>query len=437
VWTFPIQTTQTASGLCAGNYTVNITDANGCTAQQIITITQPAPFVASANATNSTFCPGGCTDLNASATGGIAPYTYSWAPGGMTTDTVNVCPTSTTTYTCFATDSGGCCISNVQVTVTMSGLTVTTNATNSNCSSNTGTATAIGTGGTSPYTYLWSIGQTTQTATGLAPGTYSVIVTDANGCTGTQTVTIGLPPAITVNVTTIPSACSTATGTATAIASNGTGPYNYSWSNGQTWPISTGMSAGFYFVIVTDANGCTTTQTFNIGNVSGPTATASATALATGSQLNATGGGTYLWSPSSGLSCTTCANPIANPGQTTTYCVLVTDANGCTDLACVTVTVDQCATIQLSTLLPNAFSPNGDALNDVFCVPINNCIKTFLLKVYDRWGEKVFESDNVNKCWDGIYNGQALNTDVFAFYFDAVLTDGASFSQKGNISLVR
>jgi len=289
---------------------------------------------------------------------------------------------------------------------------------------------------------LWNNGQTNQTATALTTGTYTVTVTDANNCTQTQTIVVTANNPVTLTAASTPSACASNIGTATATPANGTSPYTYLWNNGQTSQTATALAAGTYTVTVTDANGCSQTQTVIVIPSNGPTASVSATVtnitLGGSSQLTATGGGTYSWYPSTGLSCVTCANPTATPAQTTTYCVIVTDANGCTDNACVTIVVDvPCGTLELSKLLPNAFSPNGDAINNTYCIPANVCIVSFVLKVYDRWGEKVFESTSVANCWDGTYKDKPVNTGVFVYYFDCELSTGESYSQKGNISLVR
>ncbi|HLG38963.1 MAG TPA: gliding motility-associated C-terminal domain-containing protein, partial [Chitinophagaceae bacterium] len=170
------------------------------------------------------------------------------------------------------------------------------------------------------------------------------------------------------------------------------------------------------------------------------TASASFTTITLGgnSQLTATGGGSYSWSPSTGLSCITCQNPMTSPQQTTNYCVTVTDTNGCTSTACLTILVEiPCGEEILKTLLPNAFSPNNDGTNDQLCIPANLCIDAFNLKIYDRWGEKVFESESISKCWDGMFHEKPLNSGVFVYYFVAKLISGEPFSQKGNISLVR
>jgi gliding motility-associated-like protein len=118
--------------------------------------------------------------------------------------------------------------------------------------------------------------------------------------------------------------------------------------------------------------------------------------------------------------------------------VLSTDANGCTDLTTVTVFVEiPCNLNLLDAILPNAFSPNGDQENDLLCGQSSTCIKTFSVFIYNRWGEKVFESSSLNDCWDGTYRGQKLNTGVFAFLFEARLTNGDTFRKKGNVTLVR
>lgn len=509
------QTTQSISNLIAGTYTVTITDANGCSTTITITITQPNALSASTTFNNTT-----CGNNNGSATvtanGGTGPYTYSWAPSGATsagvsnlpagtytvyvTDANNCSQTATViinpssgptlnllsqvnvlcngdntgsanmnasggtgpytyswnngqtnanatgltanTYTCYVTDAANC---TVQLTVTITqpaAISITTNSTQTTCTGSTGTASANASGGTPGYTYSWSNAMTGQNISGLGAGTYTVYVTDANNCTQNQTVTVTSNNPVTLTATATPTACSSNTGTATANPANGTTPYTYSWSNGQTTQTAIALGAGTYTVTVTDANGCSQTQTVNVVPSSGPAAAAAASfttiTLGGSSQLTAAGGGTYSWYPSTGLSCVTCTNPVATPNQTTTYCVIVTDANGCTDSACVTITVDiPCGTVELTKLIPNAFSPNSDGQNEKLCVPNNLCIKSFIIRIYDRWGEKVFESDNISACWDGTVNGKPVNSAVFVYYFDAELTNGEKFSQKGNISLVK
>ena len=187
-----------------------------------------------------------------------------------------------------------------------------------------GSATINVAGGTAPYTYVWTASPaTTATATGLAGGTYTVTITDANGCTTTQVITITSPPPIIASSTFTPASCGNNDGTATATASGGTGNLTYNWTpSGGTNATANGLAMGSYTVTITDANGCTTTQTVAIVNGNGPTATVSPDITITGGNstpLVATGGGTYSWSPVWGLSCGTCRSCCESCNN---YCLL-------------------------------------------------------------------------------------------------------------------
>jgi len=158
--------------------------------------------------------------------------------------------------------------------------------------------------------------------------------------------------------------------------------------------------------------------------------------------LNATGSfGGYTWLPAAGLSDPNSQNPVANPTITTTYYLFVANGTNCTASSSVTVFVSDTIT-PVSTnncgdlFIPTAFSPNGDGENDLECV-LGNCIETMQLDIYDRWGEKVFESDDPKKCWDGIWQGKAMDTGVFVYHLIATFKSGESVEKKGNIHLIR
>ncbi len=150
--------------------------------------------------------------------------------------------------------------------------------------------------------------------------------------------------------------------------------------------------------------------------------------------LNATGSViTYSWNPTGGLSSSIISNPVAKPNVTTTYTVVGSDSNGCFILDAVTIFVEApCGDV----FIPNAFSPNEDKSNDFECV-LGSCILQMYFAIYDRWGEKVFETSNQEVCWDGTYKGQLMNTATFVYYFNATLSSGEVITRKGNISLIR
>jgi gliding motility-associated-like protein len=149
--------------------------------------------------------------------------------------------------------------------------------------------------------------------------------------------------------------------------------------------------------------------------------------------LNASGGGTYLWSPSTGLSCTACQNPLVTPTEGINYTVFVTDTNGCTDSDAMSISMEmKCGNV----FVPTAFSPNGDSENDLLYV-FGDCITSMEFNVFDRWGERVFSSTDRTTGWDGKHKGKELDTNVFVYYLKGTLQNGEEISLHGNISLVK
>lgn len=204
------------------------------------------------------------------------------------------------------------------------------------------------TGGLAPYTYLWSTppGGTTQSISGLTPGTYSVTVTDENGCVATASATITSPPPLSSTTNSMGVICGMP-GSASVTVSNGTPAYTYLWSNGETTSAITGLSSGSYSVTVTDAKGCTKIDTFTITTSGSVTAIAgpssSICAKTTLPQvITASGGINYLWNTGE-----TTNSISVIPSSTTTYTVIVSVAN-CSDTAEVTVTVNPLPAANLS-----------------------------------------------------------------------------------------
>ncbi|HFB99729.1 MAG TPA: hypothetical protein ENJ53_02880, partial [Phaeodactylibacter sp.] len=323
------QTTASATGLTAGNYTVTVTGANGCSTNTTITVTEPTPITTTITPTPIT-CNGDNDGIaTITSSGGTGQITYAWSNGGAGATISNL---AAGTYTATATDANGCTQTTTTTITEPTLLTATSTGTDvTTVGANDGTATANPSGGTAPYTYLWSNGATTPTISNLAAGTYTVTITDANGCTTTTTVIINQP--IILMTTSTPATCGGANdGTATVTASGGVPPFTYLWDNGQTTATATGLAAGSHSVTVTDANGNTSTTSVVVTEVSNVTATASSSnetcvGSADGHVSVSTSGGvgqmTFLWS--NGATTSTVNNlSIGN------YTVTVTDQNGCT-----------------------------------------------------------------------------------------------------------
>ncbi len=252
----------TASGLPANTYTCNITDANGCTTNTIVTVSEPAVLALGVSATTSITCNGGTNGVaTVSVAGGTAGYTYTWVPSGGNAATAS--GLSSGTYTCNSTDANGCTtFTTVTINQPNAPIAVTVNPTNISCNGNTnGSATATVVGGTSAYTYTWvPSGGNTATASGLGAGTYTCNITDANGCTGTNSAIIIQPPVLTLNIAPTNVKCNGGSnGSAIANAGGGTGTITYSWTpTGGNAATASNLGVGTYTCTITDANGCTT-----------------------------------------------------------------------------------------------------------------------------------------------------------------------------------
>lgn len=345
-----------ASPTVTTTYSVLVTDANSCTIIGGLVVTVAATPTALVSG-SSTICSGSTAVLNAS--GGTS---YSWNTGA-TTASISDTPASTTSYTVIV-SNGNCSDTAVHtVTVTLPP-SLNASSTDATCGSNDGTATANVTGGNPPYTYQWNpTGQTTLTATGLGVGIYTVTVIDASGCIQTDQVTVNNNTTLSALVTSQTDATcfGGSNGSATVTASAGTSPYTFAWSpSGGSSSAATGLSAGNYTCTVTDANSCVVFATVIINqpaqlmaNTSGNTAVCGDSVMISSSPTGGTGAYTYVWVPSTGLNDNTISNPMAFPSSNTTYSVLVTDANGCTAVGglLVSVTNPPVATITGNTVV--------------------------------------------------------------------------------------
>ncbi len=327
------------SNVGPGNYSVTVTDVNGCTHSQSISVSAPPELKATATTTPATCTSNGSTTVVLN--GGVPPYSILWSNGSTSFTLSNLAPG---TYTATAKDSRNCS-KPISVTVTGNNTGLNVNATvikNATCLTG-GSAQASASAGSGNYSFVWDNGQNTATATNLTAGNHTVTATDAsNGCTGTATVNIPQTgnPTATATVT-IPATCTTGA-TATVQASGGTPPYSYAWSNGQTTVTATNLGVGSHSVVVTDAGGCKTTATVNVTAPNAPNVSVSVVSNATclvGGSATATasgGSGSYVFLWDNGQTTATATNLSAG-----SHSVTVTDAAGCSKTGAVTITQSQ------------------------------------------------------------------------------------------------
>ncbi len=409
-WTPGGGTTAIITGLSAGNYSVTIQDASGCSSSDTISVSYLTESIA-AYAYPSNIVIGDSAYIEATST---LPATYSWAPAASVTNPTDAItyahPTVATEYTVTITTACGTYTDSILISANC--IVATAYGGYSSCYN--GRAYTYVTGGTTPYTYLWSpSGQTTEMATGLGVGTFTVTVHDLSGCVAVDSAVIdsmplygfimgtpmfinpgdsttlsidcyitpatyswapsssvvnptadstnAYPPVtteytvtvnttcgtiidsilITVNCFSVTTSstnvvyCSDTAGTVTAIASGGSPPYTYSWSpGGQTTATATGLSLGYYTVIVHDATGCMagSSAPYVSENPFYTSVSATPPVIAAGdtSLLMVTSNHFrfYSWAPSAGLSCSTCPYPLATPTVTTIYTCTVHDSCG-------------------------------------------------------------------------------------------------------------
>jgi gliding motility-associated-like protein len=216
---------------------------------------------------------------------------------------------------------------------------------------------------------------------------------------------------------------------------------NYLWQDGSDSVTFEVTESGQYTLQATSNAGCVDTDTVQVQLVSPSlSASASPSALVLGdtAQLTAVSDATsYLWTPSEGLSCSDCPNPLATPvdDNDIDYIVFATDSFGCRISDTVTITVDiRCNEV----FIPTIFSPNkkGPEANETFCV-YSDCVEQFKLVIHNRWGQRIFETENINTCWDGSFNGQEAQSGVYAFNVYLRQLDGVVINKTGTITLVK
>jgi gliding motility-associated-like protein len=470
--TTPAQTTATATGLCAGTYTCTIKDANNCTNTTSVTITQPS-IVELAPIANVIICNGGTTTLTATALGGNGPYNYTWSPatGLSATNIPNpiATPASTTTYTVNATDVNGCAAIPVTVTVTVNPpLSVIASGAASICpGANTIITATASNGDGGPYTYSWSPAtglnnpaSGSPTASPTVTTTYTVTAVD--GCsppaTSTVTVTVLTIPSVNFSADVL-SGCAPLCVNFTDASSVNSGTINtWNWNFGGTEggsnlqnPTHCFINPGQYSIslTVTSNSGCTNDTTITAMINVFPVPVAEFTAPLSTSILTPTvqftntsvGATSYIWNFGDSLNTnssntSTLSNPSHLYGEIGTYCVTlnVSNAAGCVSDYQLCVVIDP----EFTFYIPNAFSPNGDGINDEFYGK-GEYIKEFEMLIYDRWGNMIFYTDSINKHWDGKANqgSEIAQQDVYIYVVNLKDNKDQKHKYIGTVTIVK
>ncbi len=328
-----------------GDYSVTVTDVNGCNNTLDYTITEPPALTCQTSS-----IPGACGlagSASVNPAGGTPSYSVLWSTGS-TSLSITEAPG---VYSVTVTDANDCtCSSEVTIGSTSDSLSVNIIVNHGAGCTIGGDATAVASAGTGNYAYLWDNAQTTASAGNLVAGNHTVTVTDLNtGCIGTASTNIPLAPQLIASATLESNASCLIGGSATASATGGTPPYAYEWDDDQSTSTATNLNAGPHSATITDAKGCIAMATVMIGQNQGPTVTASVVSNATcttgGSALaSATGGAgnyTYLWDNNQNT-------PTATNLSPGTHSVTVTDGGNCSATASVTITQTGAPTVTIT-----------------------------------------------------------------------------------------
>jgi len=442
-WDDPgLQNTDTAVGLVAGIYNVTVTDIKFCVSYATVVLSDPgAPIVQISDSTQVN-CFGGSDGTATTFTfGGTGTMTYSWntSPAQTNAQAIGL---AAGTYSVTVTD-GANCSGVISTTITEPSTSVSIDSvsvTNVSCNGGTdGAANLASSGGTGAHSYVWSNAQTTQNATGLGAGSYSVVITDANGCTATDSSsTITEPVALVASAVGTNVTCNgDADGIVDLTVSGGVTPYAFLWSpGGETTEDLSGQGAGAYSVVVTDANGCNSNavktltepnaisvSTSSVTNVTTNGGSDGAVVVATPS--GGTGSYTYSWI---GPAFTSASANISNLSAGN-YVLTVTDANGCSAPALtVSITEPPVGIGEVDVNVVFSIYPNPNT--GEFMIELNNLAKEdYVIDVRNIIGQLVL-TENISKTSGNYFKQVNLENKERGVYFVSLTNNGGTITKK-------
>lgn len=442
------------TNLCAGTYNVAVRLGSCLNSMQVV-ITQPTALVVNVGSIQNVTCFGGTNgSLTATASGGTAPYTYLWDDNcNQTTAVASSNCITAGNYCVTVTDNNGCTAQDCDVVTEPTDLSLSFMIVDVSCfGSCDGNATVIPSGGVGPYSYNWNgipgTNNSTTQATGLCAGTFNLVVTDANGCQeDTLSWVVNQPPQISISsVVVVNETCfGLCDGSISINAPNGV---LFSIDGGTSFQpngMFVGLCVGNYSIVVRDINDCSTTSTATITgpppvNASFIASPQPTTIFNTVIQFTnqSSGAIAYLWD-FAGIGNSVLVDPSFEfPDDTSgTYpvCLLATNANACVDTFCLNVVINEAFVLYA----PNAFSPDGNGLNEVFFVYGNDIDpNAFTLQIFNRWGELIFTSNSLDDGWDGTHKGLKVKNDVYVWKVKTKsVSTGKRFEKIGSVTLIR
>lgn len=450
-WT-PTTTGATVANLSNGVYTVTATDVNGCSGSATYTVDQPTQLLAVSVTSTPSVCEGlSDGQATATATGGVPGYTYVWNTQATSSSITNI---GAGTYAVTVTDSRGCTATATSIINSIPLINSSASVQLFACANPPhATVTITATGGSgSGFSYnVTGVGtNTTGIFNDVLAGNYVYLVSDGAGCQNEGNFTVTVPQDDAYSLVTDSTSCFGATFTDGGITVTPSGnfnpPYSYTLNGGasQTTGQFDNLTGGSYTVIVTNGVGCADTIQAVVGEPAPLSILASPDSIVTAPgvpntvqvTLNNFNSATIEWLPTDGLSCSDCLNPTITANQTTTYVVTATNNElaGCSASATVVVIVNG------RVEMPDAFSPNGDGVNDRFGPVTFGTLTIKSFRIYNRWGQLIHDK---NEPWDGRYNGKEQPMDNYVYYISIETADEDNpgsmklINKSNSFSLVR
>lgn len=440
-WNVPVTNSMALCNLTPGTYILTTTNLYNCERTDTFQLIEPSSILL-----DTLVLPTTCADSNGMIIlylePNSGPYSILWNPSGWINDTI-----TNLTYGNYSVEielPNTCVETHTFLIPNQNELSVSiTDFGNVNClGESNGYAVAEGAGGIPAYTYAWSpTGQTSESITNLDTGTYIVTVYDQDGCFAFDTVTIGLNSTLQVDSLITPSLCSVSNGAIQLIVSDPSSISSINWSTGLGNSLSlTQITGGNYSVQLIDSFGCLYKYDFYIPIINdleieilpGDTLIDYGSPLDLTVTTNYTGIFDYIWNPNTMLSCSNCQTTTTYTTNDQTYQVIVNDQNGCIDTAYITILVGQ-PCIEL--YIPTIFSPNGDELNDSWKI-IGTCLHSIHSKVFNQWGEVIFESSDQTNTWDGTYKESKVPNDNYSFVISIEFENGTKVTRSGSVRVM-
>ncbi len=432
---------QNRNNLSEGNYIITATDTSGCTATASANIAEPSALIVSLLAVDIACGNESTGSITAAVSGGTPPYSFIWNDNDVNQNRNNL---ASGNYSVTVEDVSNCS-ANASTTITApDAIVVAASIVNESCAGfSDGNISLQITGGNPAYNIVWSDNMNGTTRNNLLPGNYSATITDANGCSVSESYNISVGAVLNISANVSNASCPPAEDGAINITVTGnTGTIIYEWSNGSALNNQEFLIPGSYTVTITDANGCSAESSYSITytftqtvSITAPDTVTKGTTITLSATASPSANVSYYWEPSTGLSCNDCSAPSLTVNESGWYSVTAFNTAGCEAADSVYVTVLPVPTVYA----PSAFSPNGDGLNDEFALDgiIGEAVQ-FNIMIFDRWGEKVFESDQYDFRWDGKFKGRDLPPGVYVFHVKYRIRNYDKILEKrSSITLIR